>query len=237
MPEITAAMVKKLRDETGAGMMDAKRALTEAGGDAEKAKDWLRAKGLSRAADKAGRETHEGRVHAYVHAAGGVATKGALVALQCESDFVANTDDFKTLAHELALQVVGGLPQFVSRQDVPAALVERERSVYREQVVDKPVNIQDKIIGGKMNDFFAKVCLLDQAWIKEGKRKVGDLVTEAVAKLGENITVAGFARLEVGAPAIFAATQASSSGANGAAANGAAAPTAAADGAGAPVAG
>ena len=237
MAEITAAMVKKLRDETGAGMMDAKRALTEAGGDAEKAKDWLRAKGLSRAADKAGRETHEGRVHAYVHAAGGVATTGAIVSVQCESDFVAKTDDFKALAHELALQVVGNSPQYVRREDVPAALVERERSVYREQVVDKPANIQDKIIDGKMNDFYAKVCLLDQPWIKEGKRKVGDLVTEAVAKLGENITVAGFARLEVGAPAIFAGAQASSAAANGSAGNGAAAPSAAADGAGAPLAG
>ena len=224
MAEITAAMVKKLRDDTGAGMMDAKRALTESGGDFEKAKDRLRAKGLSRAADKAGRETHEGRVHAYVHAAGGVATKGAIVSLQCESDFVANTDDFKTLAHELALQVVGGLPQYLRREDVPAALVERERSVYREQVADKPANIQDKIIDGKMNDFYAKVCLLDQAWIKEGKRKVGDLVTEAVAKLGENITVAGFARLEVGAPAIFAGTQAATASVNGAAGNGAGAP-------------
>ena len=224
MAEITAAMVKKLRDETGAGMMDAKRALTEAGGDAEKARDWLRAKGLSRAADKAGRKTREGRVHAYVHAAGGVATKGALVALQCESDFVANTDDFKTLAHEIALQVVGSLPQYVRREDVPVALVERERSVYREQVVDKPANIQDKIIDGKMNDFYAKVCLLDQPWIKEGKRKVGDLVTDAVAKLGENITVAGFARLEVGAPAIFACPEASAAGTNGASGNGAGAP-------------
>lgn len=237
MPDITAAMVKRLRDETGAGMMDAKRALTDAGGDAEKAKDLLRAKGLTRAADKAGRETHEGRVHAYVHAAGGVATKGAIVALQCETDFVANTDDFKTLAHEVALQVVGAAPQYVRREDVPAELVERERSVYRAQVADKPANIQDKIIEGKMNDFYAKVCLLDQPWVKEGKRKIGDLVTDAVAKLRENITVAGFARLEVGAPAIFAGTQAPGSGAIGAAANGASAPSAAADGAGTPVAG
>lgn len=224
MPEITAAMVKKLRDETGAGMMDAKRALTEAGGDAEKAKDWLRAKGLSRAADKAGRETHEGRVHAYVHAAGGVATSGALVALQCESDFVAKTDDFKALAHEIALQVVGNSPQYVRREDVPTALVERERSVYREQVVDKPANIQDKIIDGKMNDFYSKVCLLDQPWIKESKRKVGDLVTDAVAKLGENITVAGFARLQVGAPAIFAGHQTPSTESNGASGAGAPVP-------------
>ena len=234
MPEITAATVKRLRDDTGAGMMDAKRALTEADGDVEKAKDWLRAKGLSRAADKAGRVTNEGRVHAYVHAAGGVATKGAIVELQCESDFVAKTDDFKTLAHEIALQVVGNNPQYVRREDVPAALVERERNVYRDSVQDKPANIQDKIIDGKMNDFYSKVVLLDQPWIKEGKRRVGDLVTEAVAKLGENITVAGFARFEVGADAIFAGTQTQASGANEA--DGAAA-VAAGNGAGAPVPG
>src|SRR5215472_14901871 len=149
MAEITPAMVKRLRDDTGAGMMDAKRALTDAAGDFEKAKDWLRAKGLSRAADKAGRATHEGRVHAYVHAAGGVATTGAIVELQCESDFVAKTDDFKALAHEVALQVVGTSPVYLRRDDVPAAIVERERNVYRESVQDKPANIQDKIIDGK----------------------------------------------------------------------------------------
>ena len=237
MAEITAAMVKKLRDETGAGMMDAKRALTESGGDFEKARDWLRAKGLSRAADKAGRETHEGRVHSYVHAAGGVATTGALVELQCETDFVAKTDDFKALAHEVALQVVGTSPQYIRREDVPAALVERERNVYRESVQDKPANIQDKIIDGKMNDFYSKVCLLDQPWIKEGKKRVGDLVTEAIAKLRENITVAGFARFEVGAPAIFASASTHTGGANGAARDSAPAALAAGDGAGAPVPG
>jgi elongation factor Ts len=198
MAEISAAMVKALRDETGAGMMDAKRALTENGGDAEKAKDWLRAKGLSKAADKAGRATNEGAVEAYIHNAGGIAKQGALVELQCESDFVAKTHDFKTLARELALQVVGASPQYVRREDVPSAVVDRERAVYRESVQGKPENIVDRILEGKLNDFYSRVCLLEQAWIKDDKKRVGDLVTEAVAKLGENITVARFARFAVG---------------------------------------
>lgn len=209
MAEITAAQVKALRDETGAGMMDAKRALTESGGDAEKAKDRLRAKGLSRAADKAGRATNEGVVEAYVHHAGGIAKQGAIVELQCESDFVAKTPDFKSLAHELALQVVGKNPTYIRREDVPEAIVERERGVYRDSVQDKPANIRDKIIEGKLNDFYSKVCLLDQPWIKEDKKRVSVLVTDAVAKLGENITVARFARFAVGEPASTAGDGAS----------------------------
>ena len=201
MPDVSAAEVKRLRDETGAGMMDCKRALAETGGDFEKAKDHLRAKGLARAADKAGRATNEGAVEAYVHSAGGIAKQGALVELQCESDFVAKTHDFKTLARELALQVVGASPRYVSREDVPAAIVERERAVYRESVQGKPENIVEKILEGKLNDFYSKVCLLEQPWIKDDKKRVGDLVTEAVAKLGENITVAHFARFAVGEPA------------------------------------
>jgi elongation factor Ts len=134
--------------------------------------------------------------------------------------------------------VVGNSPQYIRREDVPAAIVERERNVYRESVQDKPANIQDKIIDGKMNDFYAKVCLLDQPWIKEGKRRLGDLVTDAVAKLGENITVAGFARLEIGAPSIFAGTQArQADGAEGADGSSALAPSTAGNGAGAPVPG
>lgn len=198
MADIPAAMVKRLRDDTGAGMMDAKRALQETDGDVEKAKDWLRAKGLARAADKAGRETREGLVEAYIHHAGGIAKQGALVEVDCESDFVAKTPDFKHLAHSLALQVVGAAPQYVRREDVPAEVVEREKSVYRDQVAGKPENIVEKILEGKLNDFYSKVCLLEQPWIKDDKKRVGDLVTEAVAKLGENITVARFARFAVG---------------------------------------
>ena len=198
MAEVTAAMVKRLRDETGAGMMDAKRALTETGADFERARDWLRAKGLARAADKAGRETKEGLVEAYVHHSGGIAKQGALVELDCESDFVAKTDDFKHLAHAVALQVVGASPRWVRREEVPAEIVEREKGVYRDQVAGKPDHIVDKILEGKLNDFYSKVCLLEQPWIKDDKKRVGDLVTEAVAKLGENITVARFVRFAVG---------------------------------------
>src|ERR1035437_358540 len=172
-------MVTALRERTGAGMMDCKRALVECDGDMDKAEDWLRAKGFSRAAAKAGRSTNEGLVEAYIHHAGGIAKQGALIELNCESDFVAKTDDFKHLAHTLALQVVGMAPQYVRREDVPADIVE-------------------KILTGKLDAFFAQICLLEQPWIKDDKKKVGDLVTEAIAKLGENISVARFARFSVG---------------------------------------
>ena len=198
MANIPAEMVKRLRDETGAGMMDAKRALTDSDGDFDKARNWLRVKGLARAADKASRATKEGVIESYIHHSGGIAKQGALVEVDCESDFVAKTDDFKHLAHSLALQVVGAAPQYVRREEVPAELVEREKAVYRDQVAGKPENIVEKILEGKLNDFYSKICLLEQPWIKDDKKRVGDLVTEAVAKLGENITVARFARFEVG---------------------------------------
>ncbi len=200
MAEISAGLVKQLREMTGAGMMDCKRALTETGGDVEKAKDWLREHGMARAAGKAGRSTSEGVVEAYVHQSGGVAKLGVLVEVNCESDFVAKTDDFRNLAREIALQVAGANPQYVSREQVPADVLERERNVYRAQVSDKPANIQDKIIDGKLEAYYAEICLLDQPWIRDEKRKkkVGDLVKETIAKLGENITVARFARFAVG---------------------------------------
>ena len=200
MAEITAAMVKRLRDETGAGMMDCKRALEATNGDFEAAKDWLRAKNLAKATEKAGRATNEGLVHAYVHSSSGIARVGALVELDCETDFVAKTDDFKHLAHTIALQVVGASPRWVRREDVPSELVERERGVYREQVKDKPANVIDTILEGKLNDFYSRVCLLEQPWIKDDKKRIGDLVTHAVATLKENITVARFVRFEVGEP-------------------------------------
>jgi elongation factor Ts len=204
MADFSAQDVKKLRDETGAGMMDAKRALTESKGDFEKAKDWLRAKGMARAQDKAGRATNEGAVEAYIHNAGGIAKQGAMVELQCESDFVAKTHDFKTLARELAMHVTAMNPAYVSRDEVPADVVDRERAVYRESVKGKPENIVDKILEGKLNDFYSKVCLLEQQYIRDDKKKVKDLITEAVAKLGENITVAHFTRFAVGEEATTA---------------------------------
>ena len=201
MAEISAAMVKQLREMTSAGMMDCKRALVECDGDMERAKDWLRAKGMARAADKAGRSANEGVVEAYVHGGGVSGQKlGVLVEVNCESDFVAKTDDFRQLAKEIALQVAGRSPLYVRREDVPPVVVERERAVFVAQVVDKPANIQDKIVEGKLDAYFGEICLLEQPYVRDekGKKKVSQLISEAVAKLGENITVARFARFQVG---------------------------------------
>lgn len=201
MAEVTATQVKTLRELTGAGMMDCKRALTESDGDVEKAKDWLRAKGMARAADKAGRAANEGVVEAYVHGGGVSGQKlGVLVEVNCESDFVAKTDDFRQLARELALQVAGRAPLYVRREDVPAALVDRERAVFAEQVADKPENIRPKIIEGKLDAYFSEICLLEQPYVRDekGRKKVSQLISDAVAKLGENITVARFVRFQVG---------------------------------------
>ena len=201
MAEVTAAQVKELRELTGVGMMDCKRALVESQGDVEKAKDWLRAKGLARAADKAGRATSEGVVEAYVHGGGVSGQKlGVLIEVNCESDFVAKTDDFKQLARELALQVAGASPLYVRREDVPPVVVERERAVFLEQVADKPDNIKDKIIQGKLDAYFGEICLLEQTYVRDEskKKKVSQLIGDAVAKLGENISVARFARFQVG---------------------------------------
>jgi elongation factor Ts len=211
MAEVTAAMVKELRELTGAGMMDCKRALVESDADLDKAVDWLRAKGMSRAADKAGRVANEGIVEAYVHGGGVSGQKlGVLIEVNCESDFVAKTDDFKQLARELALQVAGAAPLFVRREDVPPVTVERERAVFRTQIADKPANIQDKIIEGKLNAYFSQICLLEQPYVREDKKKVSELINEAVAKLGENISVARFARFQVGESATATGDRSSS---------------------------
>jgi elongation factor Ts len=201
MAEITAAQVKELRELTGAGMMDCKTALTESDGNVEKAQDWLKAKGMARAAARAGRVASEGVVEAYVHGGGVSGQKlGVLVEVNCESDFVAKTDDFKQLARELALQVAGRAPLYVRREDVPPVIVERERAVFATQAEGKPENIREKIIQGKLDAYFAEICLLEQSYVRDerGKKKVGELITEAVARLKEHITVARFARFEVG---------------------------------------
>jgi elongation factor Ts len=213
MAEITAAQVKELRELTGAGMMDCKRALTESDGDIDKARDWLRAKGMARAADKAGRTAGEGVVEAYVHGGGVSGQKlGVLIEVNCESDFVAKTDDFRQLAKELALQVAGRAPLFVRREDVPPVVVSRERAVFQAQIADKPANIQDKIVEGKLDAYFAEICLLEQPYVRDekGKKKVSQLISEAVAKLGENITVARFARFQVGESATVTGDRSSS---------------------------
>jgi elongation factor Ts len=201
MAEVPASLVKELRDLTGAGMMDCKRALVASGGDVEKAKDWLREHGVAKAAAKQHRSTNEGVVEAYVHGVGGMPPKvGVLIEVDCESDFVAKTDDFKKLARELALQVAGANPVYVRPEDVPEELVERERGVFRAQAEGKPAAMVEKIVEGKLAAYYAEICLLEQPWIRDEKhkKKVKELVQEAVAKLGENITVARFVRYQVG---------------------------------------
>ena len=193
--EISAAMVKKLRDLTGAGMMECKAALTEANGNIEDATTILRKRGLAQATKKAGRTTNEGLIGNYIHMGGKI---GVLVEVNCESDFVARTDDFQGLAREIAMHIAAANPQFVKREDVPADLLERERSIYRDQVKDKPAQVIEKIVEGKLNSFYEQVCLLDQPSIRDPKISIGALLQQAVARLGENISVARFVRFKLG---------------------------------------
>jgi elongation factor Ts len=195
--EITAAMVKKLRDLTGAGMMECKAALTEAKGDMEAATTLLRKRGLAQAAKKAGRSTSEGMIGHYIHMGGKI---GVLVEVNCESDFVARTDDFQSLVKEVAMHIAAANPTYVRREEVPADVLEREREIYRAQIADqkKPADVLNKIIEGKLNSFYEQFVLLDQASIRDPKTTIGGLVTAAVAKLGENISIARFVRMKVG---------------------------------------
>jgi elongation factor Ts len=192
---ISADQVKKLRDLTGAGMMECKAALTEANGDIEAANTILRKRGLAQATKKAGRSTNEGLIGNYIHMGGKI---GVLVEINCESDFVARTEDFQGLAKEIAMHIAAASPQYVRREDVPADILERERGIYRDQVKDKPAQVVDKIVEGKLNSFYEQVCLMDQPSIRDPKQTIGQLVQAAIAKLGENISVARFVRLKVG---------------------------------------
>lgn len=194
---ISAAQVKELRDKTGAGFMDCKSALTEAGGDVEKAVTILRTRGQARAAKRAGRSTSQGLVGSYIHMGGQV---GVLVEVACESDFVARTDEFQQLTREVAMHIAAASPLYVNREQVPAEAVERERAIFRAQAEgsNKPPQVIDRIVDGKMNSYYQQVVLLDQPSIREPKTSIGDLVTAAVAKMGENITVVRFARFKVG---------------------------------------
>ena len=195
--EITAAMVKQLRDLTGAGMMECKAALTEAKGNIEEATTILRKRGLAQASKKAGRSTNEGLIGSYIHMGGKI---GVLVEVNCESDFVARTDDFQNLAREIAMHVAAAAPQYVRREDVPADVLDREREIYRAQMQgqNKPAQVIEKIVEGKLNSFYEQVCLLDQPSIRDPKVTIGQLVTQAIAKLGENIAVARFVRFKLG---------------------------------------
>jgi len=194
---ITADLVKQLRDMTGAGMMECKKALAETAGDLEKAVDVLRKAGIAKAEKRADRSASQGRIESYVHDS----RIGVLVEVNCETDFVARTDDFKRLCKDLAMQVAAAGADYVRREEVPAARIERERGIYAEQVKQegKPAAIVDKIVTGKLEKFFGEVCLLEQPFIKDDKQKVGDLVRETSARTGENVVVRRFARFRLGA--------------------------------------
>jgi elongation factor Ts len=195
--EITAAQVKALRDKTGAGMMECKAALQESGGDQEKAVDYLRKKGLASAAKRAGRATTNGVVGSYIHMGGKV---GVLVEVNCETDFVARTDDFQTLVKELALHIAAADPRYARREEVPADVLEKEKETYRAQFADsgKPTQVVEKIVEGKLGAFYSQVVLVDQPSVRDPNVTVAQLIAQASAKTGENITVSRFARFKVG---------------------------------------
>jgi elongation factor Ts len=195
--QITAQMVKELRDQTGAPMMDCKAALGEAEGDHERAVDYLRQKGVASAAKKAGRETAEGLVGSYIHAGGKV---GVLLEVNCETDFVARTDDFQEVVRDIAMHVAAADPRFVRREEVTEEVLGREREIYRQQALDsgKPEDIVDRIVEGKMEKFYSESVLLEQPYVKDPDISVGELVTAMVGKLGENIQVRRFARFQLG---------------------------------------
>jgi elongation factor Ts len=195
--EITAAMVKKLRDLTGAGMMECKAALAEAKGDIEEATTILRKRGLALASKKSGRSTNEGLIGSYIHMGGKI---GVLVEVNCESDFVARTEDFQSLAREIAMHIAAANPQYVRREDVPPDVLERERSIYRGQMEGqkKPPQVLDKIVEGKVNSFYEQVCLLEQPSIRDPKVTIGQTVQAGIAKMGENISIPRFVRFKLG---------------------------------------
>jgi len=196
--EITTSMIKDLREATAAGVLDCKKALEASGGDLEKAKVYLREKGLAAAAKKAGRAAEEGLIEAYIHTGGRV---GALIELNCETDFVARTEAFEELAHDLALQVVAARPLYLAPEDIPPDVLEEEKNVYRVQAREtgKPERIIEKIVEGKLQKYYQEVCLTKQPFIKDDDLTVQDVLTEIIAKLGENIEVRRFARFELGA--------------------------------------
>lgn len=194
---IDAKIVKQLRDRTGAGMMDCKKALMNAKGDLEKAIEFLRISGIAKAEKKSTRSATEGLIYSYIHHGGRL---GVLLDLACETDFVAKTDGFQDLAHNLAMQIAATNPISINREDIPETIVKREKEIYMEQARSsgKPENILEKIVDGKLNKFYEENCLMEQAFIKDPDKKISDLITQIIATLGENITVKRFARFAVG---------------------------------------
>lgn len=194
---ISANLVKELRERTGAGMMDCKKALTETGGDIDKATDYLREKGLAAAAKKAGRIAAEGLVESYIHGAGRI---GVLLEINCETDFVAKTEEFKALARDIAMQIAAAKPEYVRREEVPGDTVQKEKEILRAQALNegKPEKIVEKMVEGRIDKYYKEVCLMEQTFIKNPDLTVEKLITEKIAKIGENISVRRFARYELG---------------------------------------
>jgi elongation factor Ts len=194
---ISASQVKELRQLTGAGMMDCKKAITETNGNMEKAIEYLREKGLAAAAKRSGRIATEGLVESYIHGGGRI---GVLIEVNCETDFVAKTDEFKELVKDLAMQVAASNPLYVSREEVTQEVIDKEKSILRAQALNegKPEKIVEKMVEGRIEKFYKEVCLLEQPFIKDPDKSVKDLVTEKIAKIGENIQVRRFARFELG---------------------------------------
>lgn len=199
MAEITAQMVKELRDSTGAPFIDCKMALEEVAGDLDKALDILKIKGVAKASKKVGRETPEGTVASYIHAGGKI---GVMVEVNCETDFVARNEEFQTFAREVAMQIAASNPKYISKEEIPESELEREKEILKAQVLEsgKPANITEKIVEGKIEKFFEEVCLLNQTYIRDSKVKINDLLQELIAKIGENIKVRRFARFQLGDP-------------------------------------
>ncbi len=193
---VTAEMVKKLREQTGAGMMDCKKALTETSGDFDKAVEFLRKKGLAAAEKRAGREASEGVIGSYIH----MDKIGVMVEVNCETDFVARTDEFKQFARDVAMHIAAANPRFLSRETVPDEILQKEKEIYREQVTGKPEHVTDKIVEGKLEKFYSENCLLEQVFVKDPdqKKTIKDLLTEMIGKIGENIVIRRFVRYQLG---------------------------------------
>ena len=196
MTMISSEMIKNLREKTGAGVMECKKALTESNGDFEKAIDLLRQKGLASALKKSGRTASEGLIDSYIH----MGKIGAMVEVNCETDFVARTYDFRELVKDIAMHIAAAMPLYLSRDDVPQDVINREKEVYKAQILDKPSHVVEKIIEGKLERFYTDTCLLDQLFIKDPdqKMRVKDLVAEKIARLGENIVIKRFVRYQLG---------------------------------------
>jgi elongation factor Ts len=199
MADITAQMVKEIRDRTGAPFIDCKKALEEVSGDFDKAIEILKIKGVAKAAKKIGRETPEGTITSYIHAGGKI---GVLVEINCETDFVARNEEFQAFAKEVAMQIAAGNPKYISRELIPEEEIEKEKEIMKAQTIEsgKPADIADKIVEGKIEKFYEEVCLVDQVYIRDTKLKINDLLQALIAKIGENIKIRRFVRFQLGEP-------------------------------------